>query len=85
MMEEPGVEITVCMGSSCFSRGNKKNLEVITDYLRETGQSHQAVLKGSHCLGKCVEGPILKINNNQFSHVDESNVVAFLEVFFDSH
>ena len=25
-------EITICLGSSCFSRGNNKNLEIIQEY-----------------------------------------------------
>ena len=30
-----GYEITVCMGSSCFARGNATNLDIIEKYLRE--------------------------------------------------
>ena len=25
--------ITICMGSSCFARGNKRNLKIIEEYL----------------------------------------------------
>ena len=33
MPETPVTNITICMGSSCFSRGNNRNIEVIQDYL----------------------------------------------------
>jgi len=83
-MEEPNLEITICLGSSCFSRGNKKTLPIIMDYLRETGRAHLATVKGSNCMGKCAEGPMLQINHTLFSHINENNVIGFLEAFFET-
>ena len=31
------MKITVCMGSSCFARGNDQNLEFIEKYIKENG------------------------------------------------
>jgi len=84
-MEGQTIEITLCMGSSCFSRGNKKTLHFIQDYLRETGRLNQVTFKGSHCFGHCEHGPMLKINETQFNHVTENNVVNILDQFFESH
>ena len=28
-------KIQICMGSSCFARGNNKNLQVLTQYLKD--------------------------------------------------
>jgi NADH:ubiquinone oxidoreductase subunit E len=83
-MEEQGIEITICMGSSCFSRGNKKTLQTIQDYLRETGRIHQVTFKGSHCFGNCEHGPMLKINETLFNHVTEGNAITILDQFFES-
>ena len=33
MSPEPLNSITICMGSSCFSRGNNRNIEVIQEHL----------------------------------------------------
>ena len=33
MSEIPAASIMICMGSSCFSRGNSRNIEVIQNYL----------------------------------------------------
>jgi hypothetical protein len=30
--KEP-IELAICMGSSCFSRGNKKNIVLIREYI----------------------------------------------------
>jgi NADH:ubiquinone oxidoreductase subunit E len=32
-MEEK-INITICLGSSCFARGNNKNLEFVQEYLK---------------------------------------------------
>jgi len=84
-MEETSIEITICMGSSCFARGNKKTLEAIQGFLRETGLSSRISLAGSHCLGKCVNGPVIKINNTFYTNVDESNVVGYIEAYLEMH
>ena len=31
------LNITVCMGSSCFARGNQENLAYIEEYIKEHG------------------------------------------------
>ena len=83
-MDHHEFKITICMGSSCFSRGNKRILHVIQDYIRETGISGRVVFTGSHCIDKCVEGPLIKINDVLYSNVDENNVIGFIEAFFET-
>ena len=53
--------ITVCMGSSCFARGNQQNLETIENFIKENGLEAEIELSGSRCEGKCVTGPNEKI------------------------
>ena len=73
------------MGSSCFSRGNKKTLKLIQEYLRETGQLEKVIFQGSHCFGNCEFGPMLKINDVQFEQVTDDNVIPILERFLGIH
>lgn len=82
-MEHLSVEIIICMGSSCFSRGNKKALELIKDFLKEKNLEQQVVFKGAHCFGLCENGPVIKINDTVIRQVDASNVGALLEPFFE--
>ena len=74
--------IQICMGSSCFSRGNHKTLQVIQHYLKEHKLEGEVVLKGNHCFDDCSRGPILRINNTVYEHVDQENILELLEKIF---
>lgn len=54
--------VTICMGSSCFSRGNSRNLEAIRKWLAETGHEAEVGLKGCRCGNQCGEGPNIWID-----------------------
>lgn len=68
------------MGSSCFSRGNKKTVGFIQNYLKEKGLTDEIVLKGAHCMGECDKGPLVEIDGELFLHVTDS----MLQEIFDS-
>ena len=61
------LEITVCMGSSCFARGNDQNLEFIENYIKENGLEAQVDLSGTRCSGNCADGPNIVINGVDYS------------------
>ncbi len=82
-MRHPPVEIIICMGSSCFSRGNKRVLASIKDFLKEKNLEQQVIFKGAHCFGLCESGPVVKINETVIRQVDSSNIGAMLEPFFE--
>ena len=42
------MKITVCMGSSCFARGNDQNLEFIEKYIKEKGLEAEIELSLIH-------------------------------------
>lgn len=50
------------MGSSCFARGNKEALPLITDYIGRQGYGDCVELKGHLCANQCSRGPLLRIN-----------------------
>ena len=52
------LNITVCMGSSCFARGNQENLAFLEDYIKEHGIDANIELEGSRCENKCASGQI---------------------------
>ncbi|MBI9021140.1 MAG: (2Fe-2S) ferredoxin domain-containing protein [Verrucomicrobia bacterium] len=70
--------ITVCMGSSCFARGNGDNLEVIEQYLAENNVRARVELTGSRCEGLCAEGPNLIVNGRPFQKVDRGMLLDLL-------
>lgn len=56
------LEVTICMGSSCFARGNGGNLELLEAFISEHGLEAEITLAGSRCEGRCAEGPNMVIN-----------------------
>jgi NADH:ubiquinone oxidoreductase subunit E len=77
--EKKPVEITICMGSSCYARGNGTNLEMIEDYIEEHGLDARVVLTGSRCEGVCAEGPNLTVNGRRFGRVDRETLLDILK------
>ena len=73
------LNISVCMGSSCFARGNASNLEFIENYIKENGLEAEIDLSGSRCEGKCVSGPNMIINGVEYTEVDEDKLKEILD------
>jgi len=72
-------EIKICLGSSCFSRGNKLTLQVVQKYLKDHQLERDVILKGNHCFSSCNSGPILKIGEKVYEQVSSENVLEILE------
>ena len=75
-------EIKICMGSSCFSRGNKQTLQVIQKYLKDHDLERDILLKGNHCFSNCSTGPVLKIGNKVYEQVNNDNILEILDKEF---
>lgn len=74
--------IEICMGSSCFARGNDRNLAVIEDFLVRYGLGIETVLSGSRCEGKCPEGPNINIDGEFFNKVCPGDLEEILKRIF---
>ncbi|MGD0341047.1 MAG: NAD(P)H-dependent oxidoreductase subunit E [Bacteroidales bacterium] len=55
-------EMHICLGSSCFSRGNKDVVIFIRDYLKKNHLEDKVIFKGGRCMKNCSNGPNLMIN-----------------------
>lgn len=75
--------IQICLGSSCFSRGNARNLDVLKNYIKENNLSAEVELKGHLCAELCNRGPIIKINDDVYEGVTESSLIKILETHFN--
>ena len=78
-MSSKKTEITICLGSSCFARGNKKIVRIIQEYIEENKLKDKVIFRGNHCFGKCNIGPVLKINERFFEEVQETSVRQILD------
>ncbi len=72
------MKITICMGSSCFARGNDRNLEFIENYIKDNGLEAEIELSGARCEGKCATGPNIYINGVEYNEVDEDKIREIL-------
>ena len=85
-IEEPAgrPKIVICMGSSCFARGNEKNLEYCESYLSEHGLRDEVdcELSGSLCTGNCADGPIVIVNDKVYRHVERGVMQDILNQYF---
>lgn len=73
------LDITVCMGSSCFARGNEKNLAFIESYIQEHELEADINLAGSLCEAKCAKGPNIIVNGVEYNNVDEAKIEKILK------
>lgn len=78
------IEIVICMGSSCFARGNDRNLKLLQTFFREREMEHLVLLRGSRCEGQCMVGPNLTIEGKLFSRVTPEDLRELLEKTFPS-
>jgi NADH:ubiquinone oxidoreductase subunit E len=76
------IEMQICLGSSCFSRGNKDVVMFIREYLRKNHLDDKVVFKGARCMGLCSNGPNMIINGVIIEGVTLSKIEAILEKEF---
>ncbi len=74
-------KIVVCMGSSCFSRGNGDLVELIENYLaaNDLQKDVEVELSGTLCQEHCAEGPNVMINDVRYAHVDTGVMLDLLK------
>ncbi|PKO97962.1 MAG: electron transport complex protein RnfG [Bacteroidetes bacterium HGW-Bacteroidetes-9] len=79
---EQKVDIQICLGSSCFSRGNKRLVKVIEQYLNENNLRHLVHFHGAHCFSSCDKGPLMSIDGKEYEQLNEDKVLYILNSIF---
>lgn len=72
-------EIRICLGSSCFSRGNRELVQVVRDFLKKNHLDDKVILRGARCMDKCSEGPWITINGKTFAQTSTTDIEKILE------
>ncbi len=76
--------IQICLGSSCFTRGNERNLRLIEEFLARRHLRPEVDLEFgcSLCQGRCAAGPNVIINGTLHGGVDGGMMLALLRETF---
>lgn len=78
MIKKP-FSITICMGSSCFARGNNTNAEYIQQFIDTHGLGESIEIRGCLCEGECKKGPNIRINEVLYTGVTPEALQTILE------
>jgi len=73
------VEIVICLGSSCFARGNSENLAIINQHVQNHGLNASVRLTGKLCQDQCKEGPNLSIGGELYHGVTAARLRELLQ------
>lgn len=75
------ITIKVCMGSSCFARGNAANLDYIEKFVKDNGLDAKIEVIGSRCENNCAVGPNVIINGENIESASPVRLEAILKKF----
>lgn len=72
-------EIKICMGSSCYARGNAENLEFIENYIKENNLDAEIEVYGARCENICEGGPNIIVNGQVYNNVTPEKIIEILK------
>ncbi len=78
------LNIKLCLGSSCFSRGNQSVLKQLQAYIKDHELANRVEISGSLCEGLCKTGPHLFFNDTHYEAVDPSTVLDLLKFHLET-
>jgi len=65
--------IYVCMGSACHIKGAEEVVKIFMRKVEKLGLKGRVVLKGSFCLGPCLEAVVVKVGDKFVKNVTSNN------------
>ncbi len=72
------MKVTICIGSSCHLKGSREVVEGLQKLVEEHNLADQVTLNGAFCMGNCVNGVSVKIDD-QIHSVKPNTVKEFFE------
>lgn len=77
-------KVELCMGSSCFARGNRERLTAIEAYIEKTKQSDSILIIGHLCMNNCSGGPVIRVNGIDYLNLTEKEILKRLNEVLES-
>ncbi len=72
------IKVTICVGSSCHLKGSRQIVEELQKLVAENELKEKVELSGKFCMGNCVNGVCVTVNDELFSLTPEK-VKGFFE------
>ena len=63
------VEVSVCIGSACHLKGSHPIVEKLSKKIADAGLQDKVELKGSFCMGDCVNGVCMTVNGKKIRNM----------------
>lgn len=82
---EKKIQITVCMGSSCFARGNNGLPKLVREFLVRKGVLERVSFKGQHCTSNCSKGPVVIVGNDVIEGVGLANFAELIDAKLEKY
>ena len=73
------LKIKLCLGSSCFVRGNQEMLDFLENYAKAIC-GFELELSGCLCLDQCGQGPNLFINGHKYDEMTLDKMKEILAI-----
>lgn len=73
------IEVTICLGSSCFARGNSENLAILKSFESAHQGKIRLQLTGSLCQDRCKLGPNLTVDGQSYSGLGADQLRELLQ------
>lgn len=61
------MKVTICIGSSCHLKGSRQVVEQLQYLVSENNLQEKVDLSGTFCMGNCVNGVNVTIDDKQYS------------------
>lgn len=79
--------ISVCMGTACFVKKSQQILDEVNRVLKPDsyGMSEDNLFSviSVRCIGACGIGPVIKVNDKIYGHVEVKDVAAIIQFYRD--
>jgi NADH:ubiquinone oxidoreductase subunit E len=69
--------ITICIGSSCHLKGSREIVKSLEELISLHKVENKVELNGSFCIGNCMKGVCVKIENDLFSLTPDTTETFF--------
>lgn len=80
MENDPTRRLKICLGSSCYCRGNARNAEIIQRELAGRGLEGSVELTGTLCEGRCKDGPVVSLDGRDYLRVQPGMAVELVRL-----